>query len=107
MTRLPDQKATGRALRAVLDDISQKYMADSIMLPLILCADPRQKERLRALDGLYQSAVTSIQFAQYRRAVWYILALSSACGQIFSTQNMDIVLKSLKNQISVSLPAST
>ena len=69
------------------------------MLPLILCNNSQQMQSLQLMDFLHQSVLTSLQFGQYRRAVWYLQAFSLACDKTFAGRNMEIAIQELKNHM--------
>lgn len=85
----------------LLDKICKQNITDAFVLPLILSNDEKQAENLRVIDCLRQSVLTSLQFGQYRRAVWYLQALSLACDKIFGDSNTERVIQELQRCIPI------
>lgn len=64
-------------LEEALNSIMSKYMVKDVVYPLLL-SDPQSTHRnLDKAGALYQCAMTSIRFSQFRRASWYVLALNT------------------------------
>lgn len=54
---------------------------------------------LQLLDFLRQSVLTSLQFGQYRRAVWYLQAFSRMCEKTFGEDRRETVMQTLQKRI--------
>lgn len=89
-----------RVISTLLDEIYQQNITESSMFPLILSNDEQQAKNLMILDGLLQSTRTSLQFGQYRRAVWYLQAFSLACDHTFGDRNKECVIQALNDCIA-------
>ena len=77
----------------IAENIYKKYITATTMIPLILSKDKKHEKNLQILDCLYQSVLTSLQFGQYKRAVWYLQAFSLECDKILGDNNtMSIIL---------------
>lgn len=88
-----------QVIRVLLDELSKHYFTDASMLPLILSNDEKRTRNLHIIDGLRQSVLTSLQFEQYRRAVWYLQALSSWCAKTFEDSNQEHIIRALRKRI--------
>lgn len=95
-----------RIIRNLLDEIRERYITDASVMPLILVNDKKQAENLRVIDGLHQSVLTSLQFGQYRRAVWYLQAFALACGKVFGSSNKESVMQALQKRLLTEIRAS-
>lgn len=93
------QKTEVEAITALLDGICGRTLKDAAVLPLILCNDKRWVDNLQLLDFLRQSVLTSLQFGQYRRAVWYLQAFSRMCEKTFGKDSRETVMQTLQKRI--------
>lgn len=96
-----EMEMTDQVIRGLLDKICRKYITDASMVPFILSNDKKQTENLRILDGLHQSVLTSLQFGQYRRAVWYLQIFSRICDKTFEDSNREHVIGELHRRIQI------
>lgn len=101
MIQPQDTEMMNHAISFLLDKICNKYITDSSVLPLILSNDNKQMQSLQLIDFLHQSVLTSLQFGQYRRAVWYLQAFYLACDKTFVGRNKEIVIQELQNRIRI------
>ncbi len=91
-----------RIIGALLEGIYEQRITDSSVLPLILSRDEERIENLQVIDCMYQSVLTSLQFGQYRRAVWYLQAFSLICDKIFTDSNQKRIIQTLHKRIHIT-----
>lgn len=96
-----EMEMTDQVIRGLLDKICKKHITDASMLPLILSKDKKQAENLRILDCLHQSVLTSLQFGQYRRAVWYLQAFSRLCNETFEDSVRERMIRVLQKHMQI------
>ena len=101
MTHPQNTEMMYQLISVLLDEICTQYITEASVLPLILSNDEKQAENLRIIDCLHQSVMTSLQFGQYRRAVWYLQAFSLACDKTFVGRNKEIVIQELQNRMRI------
>ena len=94
-------EAETAAIAALLDEIRRQYIHAVSMVPLILSGDRERVEDLRVIDFLHQSVLTSLQFGQYRRAVWYLQAFSRMCEKTFGESSRECVMETLQTRIKL------
>ena len=99
MTQIQEPQIVAQIISTLLNEISKQRITDASMLPIILGSDEKQADNLRIIDGLYQSVLTSLQFGQHRRAVWYLQAFSLMCDKTFEGSNKDHVIQALQRRI--------
>lgn len=92
-------EAETEAIAALLDEIRRRHIHAASMVPLILSGDGKRVERLSVIDFLHQSVLTSLQFGQYRRAVWYLQAFSRMCEKTFGEDSREYVMQTLQRRI--------
>ena len=101
MTQLQETEMVDEIISVLLDEIYKQHITDASVLPLILSRDEKQAENLRIIDFLHQSVLTSLQFGQYKRAVWYLQAFSLACDKAFGGSNKERVIQALRKRIRI------
>lgn len=99
MTKSQKAEQVERTIRTLLEEIRDQYMTDTFMFPIILRNDEKQIENLRVIDCLYQSVLTSLQFGQYRRSVWYLQAFSLVCEKTFNGNYQEKMMQTLQAHI--------
>lgn len=101
MTQPQIIETTDQVINALLDKSCKQHITDASVLPLILSNDEKQAENLQIIDCLHQSVLTSLQFGQYQRAVWYLQAFSLACNKIFGDSNKESVIRALQKRMQI------
>lgn len=89
-----------KVIGVLLQKLYGQTLNDTAVLPLILSNDKRWTDNLQRLDFLRQSVLTSLQFGQYRRAVWYLQAFSRICEKAFGADSREYVIRLLQKRIS-------
>lgn len=92
---------TSQIIGVLFDEICKEHITDTSVLPLVLSNDEEQIKNLQIIDSLHQSVLTSLQFGQYRRAVWYLQAFSLACNKIFGDSNRESVIQILQKRVGI------
>lgn len=88
-------------IRVLLDKICKQHITDASMIPLILSNDEQQTANIQIMDCLHQSVLTSLQFGQYRRAVWYLQAFSLVCDKTFESSSQERMIQVLQERIRI------
>lgn len=88
-----------RFISDLLNDIYDQYITDRSIIPLILSKDEGQVRDLKSIDALYRSVLTSLQFGQYRRAVWYLQAFALVCRKKLGDDSTKKVIHVLQKRI--------
>ena len=88
-------ETTGLIIHDLLEYIRMQYMTEKVVIPILLSRDEKKVQNLKILDGLYGSVLTSLQFGQYRRAVWYLQAFAKFAAQYLDPQEQETILQSL------------
>jgi len=99
--RIYTEELVDQAIKTLLDELDRQYFTDSSILPIILSNDQRQLENLQLIDSLHQSVLTSLQFGQYRRAVWYLQAFSMECENVFGKDNKGLLVQKLRRNMEI------
>lgn len=68
-----------RAISNILEKNYQIYLSPKRLTTFLLRGSSYDKTTIRLANELYYSALTSLQFGQYRRAVWYTKAFCLLC----------------------------
>lgn len=97
--QIDNLETTGMIIQSLLEQIRMQYMTEKSIIPILLSKDAKKMQYLKVLDGLYGSVLTSLQFGQYRRAVWYLQAFAQFIAQFLDPQEQETVLQSLNKQI--------
>lgn len=98
-TQTQEAEIISQTISILLEKICKQYMSDTSMLPLILSDDAQHIKSLQIIDCLYQSVLTSLQFGQYRRAVWYLQALSSVCEKSLGRNSREEIVQTLQKHM--------
>lgn len=88
MDTIPGYNAdSAELLKNAADRIYHRYITENHIYPLLLSDAKVTRNHLNRAGMLYQSVQSSIRFAQYRRAVWYIRALDKFCRYNFGANH--------------------
>lgn len=101
MIKPNEREMLDQIIRILLDKICKRYITDAFVIPLILNNDKKKVKNLQILDCLHQSVLTSLQFAQYRRAVWYLQVFFQICDKTFEDSSRERAIRELQKRIQI------
>ena len=84
-----------------LNTLVRRYMRNDIVFPLMLSNPKRTRLNLDKAGSLYQCAMTSLNYLQYQRAAWYILALEKYFSKHFNETVVERALNHINQEFTV------
>lgn len=88
------------AIENTLAHIQDQHLQEGIIIKILLSHDRNRILGLQKLDAVHQSVLTSLQFGQYQRAIWYLKAYAGLCEQYLGAETAKEVSKSLQKKLT-------
>jgi hypothetical protein len=81
------------------ETVYNRYINAETIYPMILMDGRATSDALKIAGALYHSALSSLRFGQYRRAIWYLGAFDRWCRKTLNQEKSDLARMRINREI--------